>query len=386
LRLNGRLEYAEGSRDVWFEIPDELEPELSRSGAPWLLTMLPVAAKTGEAIDLSLPVDPFFLENIRGLVGTWKHWYPELHTFDIRVPTERSPAAASRVAQFFSGGVDSWFTLLRHCESTPTFEQVGDVHDLITVWGFDIAIERPEEFTQLSDSAAAIAERYGKKHIVIATNLRERMDGAWKSAWGPDWGPLSHGAALAAVGLLLEPRDSRILIASTHRFWEPFPYGSHPLTDTLFSTSATQFAHDHALYSRTDKTERIAQSDFAMSKLKVCYAEGAFKNCSRCVKCHRMLLSFDILGILDKATSFDLDVYRRNRHRKVLVWNENDLVRLLEVRDLALRHNRPEIASLMEESVRQSRRVKAITQRTPKLSWRLWNAVYRSVAGDMIGA
>ena len=49
------------------------------------------------------------------------------------------------------------------------------------------------------------------------------------------------------------------------------------MTDILFSTSATAFYHDHAVYSRAEKMERIAESDYAVSKLKVCFADGTFQ-------------------------------------------------------------------------------------------------------------
>ena len=397
VRLSGVITSSEGVGTVWYELPTAMEPFLSESGAPWLLTMLPFAAAIGESIELSLPLDPFFFENVRGLLGTWNSWYPHLKRIEIRAPLVRSSQTAGRVAQFFSGGVDSWFTLLRHVESTPRFPQVGDVDDLITVWGFDmgrvfadggapVTIDRDDEFRQLTDSAREVAERYGKHHIPVATNLREAMSGSWRDVWGRQWRPLAHGTALAAVGLLLEKRYSKLRIGSTHHFWEPFAYGSHPMTDTLFSTSTTAFVHDHALYSRIDKIERIAESDYALSKLKVCYMEGGFRNCSVCVKCHRMLVCFDILGILPKATTFDATAYHKNRDRQILVSSENDVIRLTEVRDLAQRHGRGDIVALMNRSLSRSDLVRRVTTSLAKVSWRARSAAYRRLAGDMIGA
>ena len=386
VRLSGVITSSEGVRTVWYDLPAAMEPFLSESGAPWLLTMLPFAAATGEPIEMSLPLDPFFLENVRGLLGTWNRWYPHLKRIDIHAPVVRASPNAGHVAQFFSGGFDSWFTLLRHVESTRRFPQVGDVDDLITVWGFDIPINRDDEFRQLADGAREVAARYGKHHIAVSTNLREALSGTWGVVWGPQWGPLSHGTALAAVGLLLEKRYSKVRIASSHRFWDSYPWGSKPLTDPLFSTSTTAFAHDHAVYSRTDKLERIAESDWALSKLKVCYKEGAFRNCSVCLKCHRTLLCFDILGILPKAASFDVTAYQKNRDRHLLVSDQSDIVRLTEVRDLAQQHNRGDIVALMNQSVSRSELVHRVTKSLAKVSWRARSAAYRRLAGDMIGA
>ena len=386
VRLSGVITSSEGVRTVWYDLPAAMEPFLSESGAPWLLTMLPFAAAIGESIELSLPVDPFFLENVRGLIGTWNSWHPHLKRIDIQAPTVRASPTAGHAAQFFSGGFDSWFTLLRHVESTRRFPQIGDVDDLITVWGLDIPINRDDEFRQLADGAREVAARYAKHHIAVSTNLREAMSGNWGFVWGPQWGPLSHGTALAAVGLLLEKRYSKVRIASTHRFWELFPWGSNPLTDTLFSTSATAFVHDHALYSRTDKLERIAESDWALSKLKVCYKEGAFRNCSVCLKCHRTLLCFDILGILPKAASFDVTAYQKNRGRHILVSDQNDMVRLTEVRDFAEKYNRRDIVTLMNQSLSRSELVHRVTKPLAKVSWRARSMAYRRLAGDMIGS
>lgn len=365
--------------------PKQPDSELFLSGAPWILVALPFAVKTGEAIHIDLPLDPFFLENVKGLMHTWIDWYPDLQKVDIKAPIGRAPDSKGRRGQFFSGGVDSWFTLLRHAESTPRFPQIGDIDDLITVGGFDIPLQSTEEVEQLAGLAAEVAAAYGKRSVVVTTNLRSHLSGDWRNVWGARWGTLSHGAALAAVGLAMAPRYELLKIASTHRLWEPFPYGSHPLTDQLFSTSTTSFLHDHALYSRTDKIERIAASDYALSKLKVCWIEGKFRNCSHCVKCHRMLLCFDVLGILEKAKSFDLTIYESNRKRPFLISSNNDYVRAYEIRDLALRFGRTDIASLVDESVKRSKRARMLPRNLAKISWRAWSSANRYLLGDMIG-
>jgi hypothetical protein len=386
VRVVGKIKARDAERLVWYEFPEDLAPEVGDSGESWALLMLPLASRTGEPIELDLPVDPLFLENVRGLTATWSHWYADLRQVSILAPTQPAPPSHGKAAQFFSGGLDSWFTLLRHSESTQRFPQVGHVDDVITIQGFgNIPIDQQEENRKLAQSVRETAEHYGKRSLPIATNMRVPMDHAWKMAW-LRWGPQTHGVALAAAALFLSRRYSAVKIASTHRFWESFPYGSHPMTDTLYSTSRTTFSHDHALYGRPDKIERIAESDYAVGRLRVCNATKAARNCSQCIKCHRMLLCFDSLGLLDKAKSFDVELYRRNKDRPFLIWNDNDHVRALEVRDVALRRDRKDIAAIIDESLRRSRRIRRSTQPLKKVSWRAFSALYARMAGDMIGA
>jgi hypothetical protein len=385
VRVTGTIHSAEGERTVWFELPRDCEADVTTSGDPWLALMLPYAVQTGEPIELSLAVDPLLLENARQLVGTWVGWYPDLANCEIHAPTQRAAVSGGRGAQFFSGGVDSWFTLLRHTETTSRFPKIGEVDDLITVAGLDIPIGNVDEFAQLAGSTREVAEKFGKRHVVIRTNLREHMEGAWKAAWGPRWGSLSHAAALAAMGLLLQRRYARVLIGSTG-LGVLRPWGSHPMTDVLFSTSTTSFLHDHPLYSRAQKTERVAESVYAVSRLKVCFTGGTFRNCSVCSKCHRTLLSLDIVGALDRASSFDVEAYQRNRNRAILVSSEIDRLLAEDVRALALRRGRLDIAAVIDRSIERSRHVRTLSEMAKRFGWRASQAVYRSLARDMIGA
>ena len=132
--------------------------------------------------------------------------------------------------------------------------------------------------------------------------------------------------------------------------------------------------------------ERIAESRHALSSLKVCFSQGTFRNCSVCGKCHRTLTCLDILGVLDQAASFDVDAYLRNRERMILVWSDIDRVLAQDVRDLAVDHGRPEVAALIERSIERSRRIKSVTEPLERLTWRGSRALYRKLAGDMIGA
>ena len=189
--------------EIFYEVPSRLEAALSDSGNPWIVAMLPYALSTGENVECNLPVDARLLENLEGLLATWIDWYPQFRRPRLvasRQPFGSDGGGESRTAVFFSGGIDSWFSVLRHA---PELEPaaIGMVDDLLTVHGFDIPLDQPQEFATLEATLAEGARAIAREFVVVRTNLRRR-DTLWARAWG--W--LTHGAGLASVALVLEKR------------------------------------------------------------------------------------------------------------------------------------------------------------------------------------
>ena len=111
-----------------------------------------------------------------------------------------------------------------------------------------------------------------------------------------------------------------------------------------------------------------------------------FRNCSRCSKCHRTLLSFDVLGVLDKATSFDVEITGRIATGHMLIWSDVDQALAQANRELRCGKAVRTWPQLIDQSIARSRRVKSITEPLRKLSWRVWNAAYRELTSGMVGA
>ena len=90
---------------------------------------------------------------------------------------------------------------------------------------------------------------------------------------------------------------------------------SEPYSIPLIQTERLELVIDGCQYSRSEKTERIADWDIAQKHLNVCVSpiEEAH-NCSRCSKCMRALIVLDALGSLDKFSEvFSIDTYRKYR-------------------------------------------------------------------------
>lgn len=334
----------------WFDVSENYAPYLNQSGNPWLACLVPLAVNLGEPLEISAPVDPTLFSNVQELMTVWRCWYPHLHPIpiDVDLAVSTSPRTSPRTAALFSGGVDAWFTLLRHAKGA----SVREIDDLISVWGLDISLDNPDGFQAMRTVQCDAAAAFAKEPIDMATNLCSTQ--WWNLA---NWGHLSHGCALAAIGLALEIRYQRLLVPSTHRYDHLTPWGSHPLTDPLLSSSLTQIVHDGAGYSRAEKTEFIIGFDMALNTLQVCWHTQSYRNCGRCSKCYRTMITLMLLDALGRCPRFDLETVDPKKISKILAKEESDRVFLREVQELALKRERPDIARAIERSFKHSWRI-----------------------------
>lgn len=365
-----------GSDSCWFEVEASHGEQLSLSGNPWLAAFLPIAATLGEPLVIGNPVDSSLLDHAKRLLAIWKEWYPTLNDVSVECDTDhRRIPRRDRAAVLFGGGVDSFFTLLSR-EAGGLADQAGRIDDLLTVCGFDVPLSRAEDCARIHRTRRTIAERLGKRNIDIWTNLRETQ---FQSA---PWGRLSHGAALAAVGLMFEHQYDSILIPSTHRADHVLPWGSHPLTDPLFSTRDVKIVHDGGAYGRVEKTELIAKWDLALETLRVCAYSRSAGNCSECVKCFRTMATLELLGALPRARTFETAKYSVEKLATVYCSDENEGSFLREIHAQALRRQRLDVARAIERAFGQSarrRKLVALGESMQGLAglWRLGQALER---------
>jgi hypothetical protein len=123
------------------------------------------------------------------------------------------------------------------------------------------------------------------------------------------------GAALAAIGLLLQHEFKKVMIGSTFSYFALPRWGSHPLTDPLWSTERLEVFHSGAEATRPMKVARIVGDDVAMRRLRVCHPRagetGRTLNCGRCSKCLRTMINLRVVGALGRCETLpgelDLD-------------------------------------------------------------------------------
>jgi len=239
-------------------------------------------------IDISAdgPVCRKWLKNNRVVRDIARDWW---HFRDIEIQArgeEKSPRSKT-TGLFFTGGVDSFYSLLSN---------VDQIDTLIFVEGFDIPLSDTDRLTSTKNLCLEIANSLGKKFVTIRTDLRSHP--AFNSL---NWGML-HGAALATIGHILGRELGEVRIATSD---VPPPHGSHPLLDKWWSSGTVEFVSDGIDVRRLQKVMTISDNPLVHDHLRVCWEKRGEKlNCGECEKCVRTQAQFAAAGALNRLEIF----------------------------------------------------------------------------------
>ncbi|MCQ4272935.1 hypothetical protein NA655_18050 [Pseudomonas kuykendallii] len=323
-RIDYQLQLGERRYPVYFSaagIP------LSGDGEA-LLAMAALGAMATDT-DLRLPgmLSPQFLANQRQLMQTFTGWFARYRPVSITAQAlvSRPKAATGRVGSFFTGGVDSFYTFLKHRE---------EITDLIFVHGYDVALDDLPRRQAISEMGRAIDQATGVRFIELETNAIRLFKDFGR------WGLHGHGYGLGSAARHLADYLDRIYIPSSFAEADLMPWASHPQTDPLFSDERLEVIHDGCEVGRIDKVEALAADPLALAHLRVCWerVEGSY-NCGRCEKCLRTMTSLEALGVLKDSATFPPRV-ALERVRALVMYDDSlikfarENVRLLSARGL----------------------------------------------------
>ena len=297
---------------------------------PFVAPALYASMRLGKPLHIDGPISARLLAALPTIQEIHHSWDPSFNLIPVRAEGRCETLANPRreVGCFFSGGVDSFYTLLKHQDEITT---------LILVHGFDMRLDDLFLRRRVSDAVHEVAAEFGKRVVEVETNARtfsDRFTG---------WLEHYYGAALASVALLLGSRMERVYIPSTNEYAALSPHGSHPLLDPLWSSEATEIVHDGCEAKRVEKVLAISSCETALRWLRVCWENrnGAY-NCCECEKCLRTMVSLRAAGVLDKCVSFDRpldlrliaqiplttpDSVRRSSRRICLPWSGGETIR-----------------------------------------------------------
>ncbi len=289
---------------MYFKLDGKFENEIVVDYSPFLASLLIPAMKLGEDIEIRGSVSGKIMESV-GLIQdklfSWNIGLKKINVKSEGLNTQKY--SSSKIATFFSGGVDSFYTYLKNKNDGVKTDY------FILANGFDINLRNKILWGTTSAHINEIAEKEKVGLIEIESNVRDIIEPIVK--WD-----YSHGGCLASLGILLGKDLKHVYMASTYTFDQMFPWGSHPELDKYWSTESTEFHHHGAEVTRLQKVIYISKYPVVLETLRVCYlnVRGQF-NCGKCDKCLRTMINLEIAGKLNDSKTFshsiDLDILNK---------------------------------------------------------------------------
>jgi hypothetical protein len=272
---------------LWFESSDV---QLQARPEAYASALLIPALHLGSRLVLQAPLDSHWRQNCTSLLAVLHEWWDYPQLLPEAPPGDRNLTAGTKTALLFSGGVDSFYTLLRCPEQ---------IDDLVTVFGFDTHVDDMLRQEAIEKSIREVTALLGKRPIFIRTNIRDHA-----LYRGISW-EIAHGGAMAAIGHLLPLEIGRLIISSSRPYDFTEPWGSHWRIDPLWSSGGLTIAQFGCEWKRYEKLRRIAAEPILRRHLRVCWENRTpTGNCSRCDKCLRTRLALAQSGELDKYEVF----------------------------------------------------------------------------------
>ncbi|MFM7182676.1 MAG: hypothetical protein ACKO2G_14590 [Verrucomicrobiales bacterium] len=227
-------------------------------------------------------------------------WLEDWRKPRIEMHTESEPQILPQgrgEAAFFSGGVDSFYTLVA---------RQGQLADVVFLTGFDIEPVMTAH-SRLADKAIhAAARMFGVGVVHVETNVRALRH------YALDWVYMG-GAVLAGTALLLRGLYQRVHVASDSTWKGCLPAHEHPVMHNLWRLPGFRMRCDMVSIPRVERVRLLGMAmPGALAHLRVCWDMLPFHlNCGKCEKCQRTLAALEVFGFRQQAApafeSSDLD-------------------------------------------------------------------------------
>ena len=263
---------------------------------PMLCNFLPIAWVFNAEIIVP-ELDKNFYENLDEVKHGYSEMYPQIN-FGGKLTVEKLVAndyeVSENTAAFFSGGVDSFNTLISHVKENPT---------LITLWGSDVKLNDFDGWNKVKAHSLNTAKKFNCQNLFIRSSFRYVInEGALSQEVIPLcgdgwWHGFQHGIGIIghAAPYTYLRKISKLYIASTYTEKDKGNYtcASDPTIDNHVKVGKCITIHDGYEFERQDKVRRICEYKRTSGieiNLRVCWESAGGGNCCHCEKCYRTIL------------------------------------------------------------------------------------------------
>ncbi|MGB7451714.1 MAG: hypothetical protein WBM36_06265 [Lysobacterales bacterium] len=359
---------------LWFSTDCEDSPFQPDMADAFVVGLIASAMYLGEDIRVDGMVSTRLahgLDTYQDILNTW--WPDTFKCVDVHyenLSDRRQDLRPAGVACTFSGGVDSFHTVLQLLPSNMKYRDFSISHALM-INGFDqlVDLERRGLAQAAFNTYQAALDQWDVTLLMVDTNVGTFR----KSILGRREMALSYSGPLAASAHALGAKFGRFGISGhgTYAYADLLPYGSHPALDHHLSSDQLQIVHAGTSHSRAKKIEMLADIPHVQENLMVCAKTPVFDqqtglpvNCCECEKCVRTMVVLTIIGKLDNFPTFS-----KRRPPLTTYQNPNLLSAipedfLADMVDLAHRHDQKDWGEVLETALDRRLALKRKAQKT----------------------
>ena len=313
-RLSANISYNGENKEFYFEIPSEYKKYLcTEVSDAFLVGIFNYAVSLNEDIKFEGKISERLLYQFRTYfiptLANNRKGYSNIKI--IAEPFEKTIQSEGVAATSASGGVDSFYSIVRHLEDVPERYKVSH---LLIVNQFNRYVDEKitrKRFDTVAGKAEKIAVDFGLKIIPMYTNHHEFHYTGFVT---------EYSLRICSYALALQKLIAVYYVSSGVPFHE-FTFESHD-TDGMDIFNLSMMTNDNiSFYSsggevvRTEKLKYICKHPGVQKNMHVCNYNDE-ENCSECEKCMRTMVTLDVLGDLEFYKDvFNLEKYRKNRNK-----------------------------------------------------------------------
>ena len=320
---------------------------------PFILTIIPIVWVSNKTYSINV-MDKDLYYSLQEVKKVFRIFYPEQKWAGKLIPRQlvtntissSNKPDQSTLGLLFSGGLDSVDSSMSHSDTKQL---------LITVWGQDIPLHKTDMWSCVHRKCEQFARDHGHEHTFVKSNFKRFIEEKGKTQKRlahklqiPYLWRMFTSQALSYTGLtapiLAVNNIQRLLIASSHYFKDPSPYGTHPALDNNIRFAGIAVSHDGADKERVQKVMNInavcQEKNLPLPQLRVCWNKDPLGgNCLWCgPKCLMTVFNIMAAGQLPQEYGFNISVSEAIKRAKLffersgylrkgmLIWWECDLL------------------------------------------------------------
>ena len=314
--LHALIRTDETQYDMWYRVEKEYGHYLTAERADaFIVALLPYALKHSLDIESEQVTSAKLFYQLNGyLIPALAKYAKAYHPIELRSRLCHDPLPnAGAVGTGMSGGVDSYYTILKNYNTDNTSYNLTHLTFFNVGSHGDHGGEKARElFKKRIADAKENAERLGLPLVIVDSNISEFILMEHLA---------THTYRSCSAVLALQKLFAVYLFSSGHDLLD-FGISSENcgyqdvLNVHCLATENTDFYLSGLQERRIDKEMFLADQQEARERLNVCVAGE--HNCSRCEKCLRTMIGLYALGRLDDFSAvFDVDDFKRNLAKRL---------------------------------------------------------------------